>query len=70
MQNAFIENFNGRFRDECLNVNWFHNLHHDRFAVSFLAVVSDLPLLLVLHIDPPVPDRSPNTSPCKQLYEA
>jgi putative transposase len=21
--NAFIESFNGRFRDECLNVNWF-----------------------------------------------
>jgi len=21
--NAFIESFNGNFRDECLNVNWF-----------------------------------------------
>jgi len=22
--NPFIESFNGSFRDECLNVNWFH----------------------------------------------
>jgi len=26
-QNAFIESFNGKFRDECLNENWFRNLH-------------------------------------------
>jgi putative transposase len=25
MQNAYIESFNGKFRDECLNVNWFRN---------------------------------------------
>jgi putative transposase len=25
-QNAFIESFNGCFRDECLNENWFLNL--------------------------------------------
>jgi putative transposase len=25
-QNSFIESFNGRFRDECLNANWFENL--------------------------------------------
>ena len=25
-QNAFVESFNGRFRDECLNMNWFYNL--------------------------------------------
>jgi|HubBroStandDraft_1064217.scaffolds.fasta_scaffold132142_3 putative transposase len=25
-QNSFIESFNGRFRDECLNANWFANL--------------------------------------------
>ncbi len=25
-QNAFIESFNGKFRDECLNENWFKNL--------------------------------------------
>lgn len=24
--NAFIESFNGSFRDECLNVNWFMSL--------------------------------------------
>jgi putative transposase len=32
-QNAFIESFNGRFRDECLNANWFHNLRHARLVV-------------------------------------
>ena len=26
MQNGFIESFNGRFRDECLNAEWFHTL--------------------------------------------
>ncbi len=26
IQNAFIESFNGRFRDECLNENWFVSL--------------------------------------------
>lgn len=25
-QNAFVESFNGRFRDECLNQHWFTNL--------------------------------------------
>ena len=28
--NAFIESFNGRFRDECLNVNWFLSLEDAR----------------------------------------
>jgi hypothetical protein len=26
MQNGHVESFNGRFRDECLNHNWFHTL--------------------------------------------
>lgn len=26
MQNAYVESFNGRLRDECLNANWFTNL--------------------------------------------
>ncbi|MBX3133283.1 MAG: integrase core domain-containing protein [Gemmatimonadaceae bacterium] len=26
VQNAFIESFNGTFRDECLNESWFVNL--------------------------------------------
>ena len=31
-QNALIESFNGKFRDECLNQNWFVDLRdaHDR----------------------------------------
>ena len=27
-QNAYIESFNGRFRDECLNEHWFTSLPH------------------------------------------
>lgn len=27
-QNAFIESFNGKFRNECLNENWFVSLKH------------------------------------------
>jgi len=26
MQNGYVESFNGRLRDECLNANWFLNL--------------------------------------------
>jgi len=26
VDNAFVESFNGRFRDECLNANWFQTL--------------------------------------------
>ena len=33
-QNAFIESFNGRFRDECLNQHWFVNLAHARRVVD------------------------------------
>ena len=29
-QNAYIESFNGRLRDECLNEHWFLNLSHAR----------------------------------------
>lgn len=34
IQNAFIESFNGRVRDECLNEHWFLNLAAVRAAVS------------------------------------
>ncbi|MCS4503667.1 IS3 family transposase [Arhodomonas aquaeolei] len=33
-QNAFIESFNGRFRDECLNEHWFTDLGHARAVVA------------------------------------
>ena len=29
-ENAFAESFNGRLRDECLNVNWFMSVKHAR----------------------------------------
>ena len=34
VQNAFIESFNGRFRDECLNDNWFNMLKETREIVE------------------------------------
>lgn len=33
-QNAYIESFNGRFRDECLNEHWFTSLHHARVIID------------------------------------
>ena len=33
-QNAYIESFNGRFRDECLNEHWFANLKHARTLIE------------------------------------
>ena len=33
-QNAYIESFNGRFRDECLNEHWFTSLNHAREEIA------------------------------------
>lgn len=33
-QNAYIESFNGRFRDECLNEHWFTSLPHARVVIG------------------------------------
>ena len=30
VENAFAESFNGRLRDECLNINWFMSIKHAR----------------------------------------
>jgi len=34
IENCFIESFNGRFRDECLNLNWFRSLRDAREMVE------------------------------------
>lgn len=34
IENAYAESFNGRFRDECLNTNWFMNLRHARDIIE------------------------------------
>ena len=34
VQNCFIESFNGRFRDECLNENWFLSLADARRIIT------------------------------------
>ena len=33
-QNAYIESFNGKFRDECLNEHWFRSLEHARAVIG------------------------------------
>lgn len=33
-QNAYIESFNGRFRDECLNEHWFISLRHAQVVIE------------------------------------
>lgn len=34
MENAICESFNGRFRDECLNENWFADIDHSRQLIE------------------------------------
>ena len=33
-QNAFVESFNGKFRDECLNQHWFVSMRHARAEIA------------------------------------
>ena len=33
-QNAYIESFNGKFRDECLNDHWFTSVEHARTLIA------------------------------------
>jgi putative transposase len=33
-QNAFIESFNGTFRDDCLNQHWFNSLEEARLLIN------------------------------------
>jgi len=34
MQNGYIESFNDKFRDECLNEQWFETLAQARSAIT------------------------------------
>jgi putative transposase len=34
VQNAFVESFNGKMRDECLNLHWFRSLRHARDEIT------------------------------------
>jgi len=34
IENAYAESFSGRFRDECLNTNWFLSLGHARSVIE------------------------------------
>lgn len=34
MQNGYIESFNGKFKDECLNVQWFQSLPQARDCIA------------------------------------
>lgn len=33
-RNAIVERFNGRFRDSCLNLHWFRDIHEAREIIS------------------------------------
>jgi transposase InsO family protein len=33
-QNAYVDSFNGRFRDGCFNEHWFMSLAHARAAIA------------------------------------
>lgn len=33
-QNAYVESFNGRLRDECMNEHWFTSLQHARVVIE------------------------------------
>ena len=37
-QNAFVESFNGKFRDECLNENWFDGMQDARKKIEMWRV--------------------------------
>ena len=34
VDNCYIESFNGRFRDECLNEHWFVTMQHARSVIE------------------------------------
>jgi putative transposase len=34
VENAYVESFNGRFRDECLNEHWFLTMAHARYMIE------------------------------------
>ena len=34
VQNAFVESFNGKLRDECLNLHWLRSLRHAREEIA------------------------------------
>jgi putative transposase len=34
VQNAFVESFNGKFREECLNQHWFTDLDDARRTIE------------------------------------
>lgn len=34
VENTYIESFNGRFRDECLNEHWFVSMRHARMLIE------------------------------------
>ena len=38
-QNAFIESFNGTFRDDCLNVHWFQSIEDARHTIETWRIV-------------------------------
>lgn len=34
VDNAFVESFNGKLRDECLSIHWFHSVRDAQYIVD------------------------------------
>lgn len=41
-QNAYIECFDGKFRDECLNEHWFLSMRHARALIAKNTITTSL----------------------------
>lgn len=42
VENAYIESFNGKFRDECLNQHWFVSLADARFHIATASTTNEV----------------------------
>jgi putative transposase len=50
-QNAYVESFNGKFQDECLNEHWFMSLAHARSVIgAALRCPRDVAPVCALHV--------------------
>ncbi len=77
-QNAYVESFNGKFRDECLNENWFASIHEARKIIEawrkhyntirpHSALNYQTPALFAQTFNSPVSDRKEPKAPCGHL---
>ena len=51
VQNAFVESFNGKLRDECLNLHWFRSLRHARDEIAAWRAATTMPNARIRRLD-------------------